>query len=290
MKPNKEKVAKRIHEIRTSLGYSMDEFGKLLGDVPRSSVNNWEKAVSVPKQDKLEKIASLGRMMPEQILYGRADEYLFDLIYQNFGAQLSDSILYEIFETIPKDQRSYDDAIWLSVAEYFLKNGTYGKTVGTIVYTSLLGMENLYAGRYKNEFIEQSMNYNQLEVKYYIYVEIEKNRLHVIPFSLNENNKAAFFEVPTFLEERGNHNCFTENFKDIGLQLDNSSILYYGIDKELHEPTFSLFNYNSEKDCYTLGTSNKDDYYLNFEQELEKELANLNTMEPDACPADPPPC
>ena len=49
MKPNK-KVGERIREIRTNLGYSMDEFGSLLGDSPRSSVNNWEKGVSIPKK------------------------------------------------------------------------------------------------------------------------------------------------------------------------------------------------------------------------------------------------
>ncbi|MGC2993763.1 helix-turn-helix domain-containing protein, partial [Enterococcus faecalis] len=56
-----------MREIRTNLGFSMDEFGSLLGDSPRSSVNNWEKGVSFPKRDKLEKIAILGNMLPDQI-------------------------------------------------------------------------------------------------------------------------------------------------------------------------------------------------------------------------------
>lgn len=94
MKPNKKKVANRIREIRTNLGYSMEEFGKLIGNSSRSSVNNWKKGVSIPKRDKLEKIALLGKMMTEQILYGRADEYLYDLIEQNFDVKLSDSIVF----------------------------------------------------------------------------------------------------------------------------------------------------------------------------------------------------
>ena len=68
-------------------------------------------------------------MLPDQILYGRADEYLYDLIDSSFNVKFSDNILYEIFESVPPEKRSYDDLMWLAVAKYFIDNGTYGKVV-----------------------------------------------------------------------------------------------------------------------------------------------------------------
>jgi transcriptional regulator with XRE-family HTH domain len=275
MKPNKKRVGERIQEIRKSLGYSMDEFGRMIGNTPRSSVNNWEKGISIPKRDSLEQIAFLGKMKPEQILYGQAVEYLYDLFDQNLNVRFDDVILYEIFEFVPPEKRSYDHHLWLQVAKYFLENGTYGKVAGSLIYTSVLGIDNLYAGRYKNEFIEQKEDYNILEIKYYIYVEKDKNRLHVIPFSLQEKNKKLFFEFPNFIKEKNNHQYFTENFKQVGLTLEGSSIIYYGIDKDKHHARIQLFNYNEEKDCYDVGSSCEDDYYSNFKQELQKEHLQL---------------
>ena len=275
MKPNKKRVGERIKEIRTNLGYSMEEFGQLVGDSPRSSVNNWEKGVSIPKKEKLDKIALLGNRMPEKVLYGEADEYLYNLIEQNFGIRFSDSILLEIFEAIPPEKRKYDDIMWLAVAKYFIDNGTYGKRVGHLVYTSMLGMPNLYAGRYKNEFIEQSESFNQLEIMYYIYAEVEKNRLHVIPFSLNEKNSKLFFEFPMYIENEGEHQVFTENFGEIGLTLEGSSIIYYGIDKNKEMKDIRSFQYNEKENNYLISET-KDSIYLEmFVNELEKEIEQI---------------
>ncbi|MEB6069977.1 helix-turn-helix domain-containing protein [Enterococcus faecalis] len=275
MKPNKLKVGERIREIRTNLGYSMDEFGQLIGNSPRSSVNNWEKGVSLPKRDKLEKIALLGKMMPDQVLYGRADEYLYDLIDQNLGVKFNDGILLEIFESIPEEKRSYDDMMWLTVAKYFIDNGRMGKVVGELVYTSMIGMSNLYAGRYKNEFIEQSENFNQLEIMYYIYAEVENNRLHVIPFSPNEKNKKLFFEFPTFIEEKAGYYLFTNNFEEIGLSIENSSIVYYGIDRETNKEDIRMYNFNVQEDRYVPNKIVKSDYFEAFKEEVQKEISQL---------------
>lgn len=274
MKPNKKKVGDRIREIRTNLGYSMEEFGKLLGDSPRSSVNNWEKGVSLPKKDKLEKIALLGNRMPDQVLYGKADEYLYDLIETNLGVKLSDSILYEIFEAIPEDKRSYDDLMWLGVAKYFLENGTYGKAVGEFVYTSMLGMPNLYAGSYKNDFIEQSESFNQLETMYYVYADVEKNTMHITPFAPNEKNKKLYFSFPDFLERRGEHTVFTANFETIGLALEDSTILYYGIGEEKLEEVIQAYSYDKANDLYRVETTQENRLEM-FSEEVKKEIQHL---------------
>ncbi|MEI5993864.1 helix-turn-helix domain-containing protein [Candidatus Enterococcus mansonii] len=274
MKPNKKRVGERIKEIRTNLGYSMDEFGQLVGDSPRSSVNNWEKGVSLPKKEKLDKIALLGNRMPEKVLYGEADEYLYDLIEQNFGVRLSNSILLEIFETIPPEKRKYDDMMWLAVAKYFIDNGTYGKSVGEFVYTSVLGLPNLYAGSYSNDFIEQSENFSQLDTMYYVYADVEKNTMHVTPFAPNEKNKKLYFSFPEFLEKKGEHNIFTANFEEIGLTIDNSTIIYYGIDKEQLEEVVKVYRYSEVSDLYKVELAPKNRLKM-FSEEVQKEIQNL---------------
>ena len=275
MKQNKKKVGERIREIRTNLGYSMDEFGSLLGDSPRSSVNNWEKGVSIPKRDKLEKIAILGNMLPDQILYGRADEYLYDLIDSSFNVKFSDNILYEIFESVPPEKRSYDDLMWLAIAKYFIDNGTYGKVVGKFNYSSMLGIPNLYTGSYQNEFIEQREDYKQQEVKYYVYADPGKNILHIMPFVPNEKNIELLYECPELLEQKADHEVFTANFEQIGLTLKDSTIIYYGIDKQKLEAKTQAYKYDEAADLYRV--TQLPETLSMFDDEIRKQISILKS-------------
>ncbi len=43
MEIDKQAVGNRIRQIRQELKLSMEKFGKLIGDLPRSIVNNWER-------------------------------------------------------------------------------------------------------------------------------------------------------------------------------------------------------------------------------------------------------
>ncbi len=253
----------------------MDEFGSLLGDSPRSSVNNWEKGVSIPKRDKLEKIAILGNMLPDQILYGRADEYLYDLIDSSFNVKFSDNILYEIFESVPPEKRSYDDLMWLAVAKYFIDNGTYGKVVGKFNYISMLGIPNLYTGSYQNEFIEQREDYKQQEVKYYVYADPEKNILHIMPFVPNEKNIELLYEFPELLEQQADHEVFTANFEQIGLTLKGSTIVYYGIDKQKLEAKTQAYKYDEAVDLYKI--AQLPETLSMFDDEIQKQISFLKS-------------
>lgn len=274
MKPNKKKVGERIHEIRTNLGYSMEEFGKLIGDSPRSSVNNWEKGVSIPKADKLQKIALLGNTIPEKILYGEGSEYLFDLFNSNLGVRFSDEILHDIFEFVPPKHRSYtNDILWLEVAKFFIEKGTLGKTVGNLEYDPIVGAENLYTGQYKDEFIQQAENFQQFKIKYYIYADVKKNVLHVIPFSsLNNENENLYYKAPYFLEQTDNHGYYTNNFDQIDLQINHSKIVYYSIKKDEMEEAIIIFDYCEEENKYLVVPLNNFELYSSFEKQLKKML------------------
>ena len=209
-------------------------------------------------------------MLPDQILYGRADEYLYDLIDSSFNVKFSDNILYEIFESVPPEKRSYDDLMWLAVAKYFIDNGTYGKVVGKFNYISMLGIPNLYTGSYQNEFIEQREDYKQQEVKYYVYADPE-NILHIMPFVPNEKNIELLYEFPELLEQQADHEVFTANFEQIGLTLKGSTIVYYGIDKQKLEAKTQAYKYDEAVDLYRI--AQLPETLSMFDDEIQKQIS-----------------
>ena len=76
MKPDTIEVGRRIKGIRTNLGYSMSQFGELISNSPKTTVNNWERGINLPKEDKLKKIALLGKVTTNELLYGSPEEFI----------------------------------------------------------------------------------------------------------------------------------------------------------------------------------------------------------------------
>ncbi len=48
----------------------MEKFGQLIGDLPRSTVNNWERELIFLKRKTRERIAEVGHTTDEYLLYG----------------------------------------------------------------------------------------------------------------------------------------------------------------------------------------------------------------------------
>ncbi|MEV2911272.1 helix-turn-helix transcriptional regulator [Paenibacillus larvae] len=123
MKPDKKEVGQRIKEIREKLGYSMHEFGKLISDSPRSSVNSWEKGVSIPKRDKLGKIAVLGNTTPDKILYGDFQSYVHDLLYTSLDMRLSKRQEELIVKILKSENLNFgDDVAILKAVNHVFEN------------------------------------------------------------------------------------------------------------------------------------------------------------------------
>lgn len=72
---NKKEIANRIKSIRLTLGLTMEEFGKKL-DTSKGAVNNWEKEKSLPNNERLKRIAELGNISVNELLYGSLDSYI----------------------------------------------------------------------------------------------------------------------------------------------------------------------------------------------------------------------
>lgn len=72
---NNTGVGTRINEIRLSKGLTMKDFGeKIDSKVTKGTVNNWEKGRARPRKDRLKKIAELGQVSVNYILYGESKE------------------------------------------------------------------------------------------------------------------------------------------------------------------------------------------------------------------------
>lgn len=85
MKPNKKLVGKRIQAIRLEKGLTLEQFSKLIGaskssisewesgkHLPpaKSIISRWEKGVMLPNNSRLDKIAQLGNLTVNELLYG----------------------------------------------------------------------------------------------------------------------------------------------------------------------------------------------------------------------------
>lgn len=67
---DKKEVGMRIRAIRLSLGLSMAKFAKSLGGTSRSTINNWERGINLPRIGTLGIVAEVGNTTIEYLLYG----------------------------------------------------------------------------------------------------------------------------------------------------------------------------------------------------------------------------
>lgn len=88
MKPDIKAVGKRIKKIRKEKKYTMEQFGKLVGDTAKGTVNNWEKGNNLPNKQRLEKIALLGNTTEYWIKWGDFSDYVSQVTKDYEGAVL----------------------------------------------------------------------------------------------------------------------------------------------------------------------------------------------------------
>lgn len=93
---DKKAVGRRIFEIRQSMNLTLEEFGKIIGaskssisewengkNLPpaKSIVFRWEKGAMLPNKSRLARIAELGNMSVNELLYGNIEKDIEE-VYQ----------------------------------------------------------------------------------------------------------------------------------------------------------------------------------------------------------------
>ena len=66
---DKKEVGRRIREIRTNKGFTLESFGKLFG-AGKSNVRTWENGISLPNKDRLYNISKIAGITVNELLYG----------------------------------------------------------------------------------------------------------------------------------------------------------------------------------------------------------------------------
>ncbi|WP_277630364.1 helix-turn-helix domain-containing protein [Atopococcus tabaci] len=75
MKVNNREVGKRIKSIRMALGMTLEEFGERIDKTAsKSNVNHWEAGRSIPKPSRIKRIAEIGNISTDELLYGKQGE------------------------------------------------------------------------------------------------------------------------------------------------------------------------------------------------------------------------
>ncbi|MDO1604857.1 helix-turn-helix transcriptional regulator [Lactobacillus sp. YT155] len=93
---NKKAIAERLKKIRTDNNLSMQEFSELIGVSGKSTINEWEKARSIPSKKTLIKIASTLQVDSNFILYGNFADYIKELVVSTIKER-NDEDLVPIF-------------------------------------------------------------------------------------------------------------------------------------------------------------------------------------------------
>lgn len=110
-------VGSRIKSIRLDKGATMEEFGKAF-NTSKGTVNNWEKGRNLPNKENLLKIAKIGNISVEQLLYGSSGKsyYNWDRVKE---------MLRTISNNTPLDELAMENTKKVVDLAYFLNLGIF---------------------------------------------------------------------------------------------------------------------------------------------------------------------
>ncbi|MRI03749.1 helix-turn-helix domain-containing protein [Lactobacillus reuteri] len=89
MKINKKDVGSRILNLRKSKNLSMDDLAKKIGAGGKSTINTWEKGVTLPRPSFLKAIASEFNVSVNYLKYGNLNNYLDNLVRNDLSSESS---------------------------------------------------------------------------------------------------------------------------------------------------------------------------------------------------------
>lgn len=275
MGPYAVEVGKRIREIRTDLGYSMSQFGELVSDSPKTTVNNWERGINLPKGDKLKRIAILGKTTTNELLYGAPEEFIGKIGKEHFQLQFNPLIIQQIIDFL--EQRKIDVYDEMTIIEFIQGIIDSGMLVEQdskyLSYTPIVGSDNLYLAMVSsNKEIEEPI--------FYIYVEQGKNCVHFLPYAFAEHQEELYYEWPA-LKKQVDIDYYTRQFSLLDVELKESTIIYYGINKQKKELNIMEYTYNDSTKVFDKSQSvDEMAVYNPFQIEAEKMIAYLKLKSP----------
>lgn len=229
-------VGKRIKILRTKKGLTMEEFGELFEPTAsKSIVSRWEKGQSIPNNERLKRIAELGNLTVEYLLYGSLEEYTNNLL-DDFVEELKASntinngvipFIIREFESRLSQKNIFAPKDIESIDRIFkdLKNDTLEK------WSNLENIENQILN-----FLSEDIGNFIEDYKKYLYDDYYKNDTHEISTGekisdlsdlkmkfLDRLNK---FQSAAFDDLRYGEEHITKLIEDIDEMIEKRSTIY----------------------------------------------------------------
>src|SRR5690625_4327493 len=99
---NRDGVRERIRSLREKRDMTLKEFSEYL-NIPVSSINSWERGVSIPRPNYLKLLADKNEVSENWILYGDVEDYVTDvLVYLNIYEMISEKEFFNIVNLFNK--------------------------------------------------------------------------------------------------------------------------------------------------------------------------------------------
>lgn len=248
---NKE-VGNRIKRIRSDMGITAREFGKLIdkeNHASQSLVSRWERGVNLPNNERLKKIAELGNISVNELLYGNLKQYVYKVLDNEISSygDLYNKILeylllveYEVNYILSESQKKSDD--YKLKVDLFLKENN--NSIADFIKTYTVGgndVNELYndtsiivrlAGLYIDDLI------NNIEPRTILndYTRLNYNRdIKLIEFKeLQLISKYAFqcdisLKTTDFLDYTSAERIKRTYERKIMEKLDHMELNYYGL-------------------------------------------------------------
>lgn len=244
MKVDQQRVAKKIREIRTDLGYSMAQFGELISNSPKTTVNNWERGINLPKEDKLKKIALLGKTTVEELLYGSPEEVLTNLLKDHFQLPVNPAFLQQMLAFLKQQKVDvYDEMTIMEFLQGIMDSGMLvERNDPYLTYSKVEGTESLYTAAAANDPMDPSP-------RFYAYVDVKNNRVHLLPYTFAKRQKYLYHNLPD-LTNQVTIDFFTRAFPLLGIDLEKSKIVYYGIERRNESLNIVEYIYRHNYSCF----------------------------------------
>lgn len=95
MELSDQEIGMRIKNIRKEKGLTLKQFGKMI-DAPFSAVSNWENGRNKPNSERLKKIAEIGDITVEELLYGDFLNFFHSVINDYLKSELKNEDVGEL--------------------------------------------------------------------------------------------------------------------------------------------------------------------------------------------------
>jgi transcriptional regulator with XRE-family HTH domain len=255
---NKVEVGQRIREIRKMHNLSMEKFGQLIDGLPRSTVNNWERGINLPKPESMNRIAEIGHVTNEYLLYGdQENQYILNMLRKK-AEKLDPSIEEFILNEIKQNNRENEQSL-NRLIDFFVANLMPPTEADRFSFKQTSQEKNMYLG---------FTNFGK-EAQLYLHHDTNNNILHIMPATF------ADFSRDRLLVYLGNEESLPYFAKNLEEKLLEKTIIIYTVDKEKNETRLAPLIFSKKAKSYQFEKENlamltEQFLYYPFIRELEK--------------------